>query len=86
MSNDNDNAAAHSVLQQIEHLDREDCAALAHLLATNHPTYQQNFMRQIVMPFIKEMSEKDRGVDDRNSDSHDAAKKFMKIPVHLPYV
>jgi hypothetical protein len=62
---------------------------LAVALASDHPTLQQNFMRTVVVPFLREMAEKPY-VDLRNEGSHELAKLLVKAmdenPIGLPFV
>jgi hypothetical protein len=46
-------------------------------MAREHPTIQQNFMRAIIMPFLKTISEKEYA-DLRNKATWDIAKVMMK--------
>jgi len=52
-----------------------DSKVVAELLAHTHPTLQQDFMR-VCLSFIKVMSEKTTGIDLRNQDSVNVAKKI----------
>ena len=60
---------------------------LAHSVATDHPTLQQNFMRLVCL-FIHEMAEK-KYFDDRNKGSVELAKELdpiVKEKGFLPFI
>jgi len=65
-----------------------DLYEVGRLMAYDHPTLQQNFMR-IVIGFIREESKKDY-FDLRNEGTGNLCKKLIKIieedDVYLPFV
>jgi len=66
--------------------NRKD-GGVAGRMARDHPTLQQNFMRTVVVPFMKAMATS-RYVDLRNEGSHNLAKKVMPLveEAYLPFV
>lgn len=57
------------------------------MMANEHPTLQQSFMREVVMSFINEMASKEY-MDMRNEASVNACKAIKKIldEIYFPFV
>ena len=57
------------------------------MMAREHPTLQQSFMREVVMDFVTEMAGKDYS-DLRNEASVNACKEIMKVleDKYFPFV
>lgn len=67
--------AAHQLIDAVNSISLNS-KEVAELLAREHPTLQQDFMR-VCLSYIKVMSEKTRGIDLRNQASVDVAKKIV---------